>query len=275
MTTSDYVGCMAIVEGKLVSARVWDILEDSTPALVLLQQLQDKRWVAGKRTQPHKLDDEFKLYHAISLMKNKRYLRCVLSLDDLFAKGLPALHISELQSYYLVALSLGDLRGVLPGMGSVAYREMLKLGDGNCHAIAQLGDEENRQCLEDVSAVGGYDPHDDDDDDLPFRSLGDGAGNGNPEEKKKRKRDHATATQKENLDALRGTLWGQPTSSITTSIVPFSATGSSKKKKAASVEQPTVTRSSGASSSRGGAQMPASGASSSRDGAVAAGTLCV
>ena len=164
-------GQLTAKDSQLCALGPWNMLQDDVPTLVVLEALVDDKWEPSDRNFPHLLGDEGKTFCAKNPRRNKRYLQCVLALQDLFHKQLPGLYIGQLQSYYKCILQLEDLSEVVPDKGKDFYLELL---DKELVKLEALEDDaESAEALEDVPALPALeDAPEASDDDPPVGRLG-------------------------------------------------------------------------------------------------------
>ena len=102
---NDVQGYLAMEDSELVSMTAWPLLSISTSALVILEELLKQRWLPGRCSQPHRLQDQDKVSSIMDYARHKCYLQCVLDLRALCEKGLRELPIQE-HMYYQCLLQL-------------------------------------------------------------------------------------------------------------------------------------------------------------------------
>lgn len=122
----DVSGCITVANSMLVAAREWDLQEPQTPTILIIEKLLSLEWRAEPRKTAHLRELTDLTFDDYKLMDNKRYLQCILRLDDAFARGLPALHLRQCQSYYHAVLTVGDLSMVQPNFRASVYAQMIE-----------------------------------------------------------------------------------------------------------------------------------------------------
>ena len=137
---SDVSGCITVANSMLVAAREWDLQEPKAPTILIIEKLLSLEWRAESRNTAHLRELRDLTFDDYKLMDNKRYLQCILRLDDAFARGLPALHLRQSQSYYQAVLTLGDLSMVQPNFRAKVYAQMIE-------------DAQQQLCIEDLPKV--------------------------------------------------------------------------------------------------------------------------
>lgn len=98
------------------------------PVLDIFNRLHALGWQASySRSEPHMVEDEAKRYDLpLALIKNKGYFACVLSLGNLFSKGLSGLHTKQKSSYYELVLRSENKQGIVPNLADEEYKQALE-----------------------------------------------------------------------------------------------------------------------------------------------------
>ena len=117
---SDLAGCVGYVRGDFASPPA--LTFDKLPILTQLHQLAALGWQPTREeTEPHKSSGDMRLCLWPNWAKAATYLQCLHKLPELLDGGLPGLHLRQLNSYYLAALTARNKSLVLPGMQNKAY----------------------------------------------------------------------------------------------------------------------------------------------------------
>ena len=156
-TTSDVDGCLSLVEpaeclptGKLCDAQM--------PVLCLLDSLVAEGFVGHRGKLTHK-EAAPKQYDSRKLSARRRYLQCVLCIQDLTTAGVEAWPSDQPAKYY--ELLLRTKQPVLPNLGDKEYARQLALLDGDRILVAALDKEpESKKArIEDRPAIADFDSY--------------------------------------------------------------------------------------------------------------------
>ena len=93
------------------------------PTLCIVDELRRREWLAVKRTVTHTAKAAgAKVYDARDPVKNKKYLQCVISLDERWKDNDPIVS-DQPQSYYFLVLKNVNID---PSLGNKRYVLMIK-----------------------------------------------------------------------------------------------------------------------------------------------------
>ena len=122
-----------------------DWRSDSTPALLLLEDLASSGWARGKPPLEHTLVSD-KVFMVKDPVASKPYLQCLLGIPDWLGGGqLSALRSDQPLGYYRCLLASKRLDLVPVGAPSAGYAQLLaslRSADGQAEAVAKVSDEE-------------------------------------------------------------------------------------------------------------------------------------
>eukprot|EP00972_Heterocapsa_arctica_P078192 11531776-Heterocapsa_arctica.AAC.1 len=123
-------GCLCFGHSQLALPQ-HGLQDVESPVLTLLEALNKAGWRRGRENTPHLKDDAEAvrlLFYIQNCTRRRLYFHCLLRLDELFEKGLPALPCNEVQLYYkclLMGLATGTLPAILPGRPAKEYKALL------------------------------------------------------------------------------------------------------------------------------------------------------
>ena len=125
-------GCLVLCDREpLVPSGDWQ--DPSAPTLRLLEELVGLGWSRGSPPKEHTVDSP-KLFKIADPVAAKAYIRCLLAINDLFARDIDfaALPSAEPDSYYQLVLLSDKPSQVARGQSPSQYRVALKaLADGD------------------------------------------------------------------------------------------------------------------------------------------------
>lgn len=99
------------------------------PAFLMMRALRRLGWrVEQDREAPHTPGQNAKTFSIKGLLVRKSYLRCLLTIDTLFEKGLESLYCRQHELYYTAILRLEDKQSIQPGLLVRDYNALLEGG---------------------------------------------------------------------------------------------------------------------------------------------------
>ena len=133
-------GCISLFGASTIDpARGWR--DDSTPTLVLLEDLASCGWARGRVPEEHTLDSD-KLFDVLDPLASKAYLRCLLGLSELLASGqLKSLRSDQLPGYYMCVLASDDPGSVPLGHTCGQYQLLLTRPDADAPPTVQADED--------------------------------------------------------------------------------------------------------------------------------------
>ena len=127
---SDGVGWLTLSD-PTPAVPVCNLASKSTPLLALVAELKARGWRHRLRERPHLPRDAEKDVNWFRLSGQggrPEYFRCLLQLNDVWAKGAEEVEVFEANSYYTCLISLANISMVKPGMGETHYKRLLRRG---------------------------------------------------------------------------------------------------------------------------------------------------
>ena len=92
-------GCVVLGACEDIAARQWSLAAPETPAVIILEELNQKCWIRGKAPKPRSAFSRRVYSHRCPLAR-KPYLQRLATLDVLLMEGLPALQPQLPMGYY-------------------------------------------------------------------------------------------------------------------------------------------------------------------------------
>lgn len=139
---SDTFGCVEL-HSACPATPTMPLTDRQCPELLCLEELRRLGWNKGKRHGASHIPEQdpvgLKFEYAAG-SSHKFYLQCLLSLAELAGRGLTALHVGQLQSYYLSVLAAPDVSVVLPGRPRKEYLQFLESVEAGEPCFPTVGD---------------------------------------------------------------------------------------------------------------------------------------
>lgn len=124
---SDRIRCVELHAPQKIQPKA-DLADPTCPEVVCLEVLRARGWNPMARRAPHRAvgDELGKYFLYVRGQSSKRYLQCLLKLEELGGRGLAELHLRQTVSYYDAILHAPDPSEVHLDQPSKHYQALVK-----------------------------------------------------------------------------------------------------------------------------------------------------